>query len=83
MAWIARMSKNVNVMHYVLMQIIKRSSTLRASDKGDKPPPRTLYFEGSQDGQIKQFLETSQLIQDFLKENDKPEVLKTVGRASP
>ena len=42
-------------MGWVIMQLIKESSTLRISTKGKKPRPRIIYKEGEQDREIATF----------------------------
>lgn len=42
-------------MSWVIMQLIKESSTLRISTKGKKPRPRIIYKEGEQDKEIATF----------------------------
>lgn len=71
MAWIAIISKNVEVKNYALMQIRKGTSTLRISHKGEKPSPRTVYYEGDQGGQIQVFLENRRIIKDIVKKIQK------------
>jgi hypothetical protein len=53
------------------MQDIKETNTLRIGSKGDKKPPRIVYRYGSQNNQIKWFLENRafilQLEKDLIK----------------
>ena len=57
MAWVVLHSKNPGLLKWFTMQCIKRSSTLRVSSKGDKPPPRIVHREGCQDDRIKSYLD--------------------------
>ena len=50
-----------------LMQCIKQSMTIRVSPKGDKSSPRIVYREGSQDGQIREFLHYRNKIKEIIK----------------
>jgi hypothetical protein len=61
-AWVAIVSKNVSMLRYLAMQCIKGVSTVRISEKNDKPPPRIVYRFGSQGNAIKDFLSYRQLI---------------------
>jgi len=54
--WVVLMTHHRSLQMWHLMQCIKQSMTLRVSPKGDKPSPRIVYREGSQDGQIRSFL---------------------------
>lgn len=49
-AWI--LGNNRNYEMWLIMQLIKKSSTLRISNKGDKPKPRIVYQKGEQADQI-------------------------------
>lgn len=69
MAWVAIQAQNLNLKNYVLMQCIKRSSTVRCGRKGKKPSPKVVFRFGRQDGQIARFLETRSFILDFEREN--------------
>jgi len=75
MDWVARLSEIQSLMYYVLMQGIKRSSTVRCGSKGKKPSPKVVFCFGKQDGQIEQFLETRNLIKKFENENKKTPIL--------
>jgi hypothetical protein len=66
LCWIALESGNLNLQKYVLMQGIKQTSTLRVSGKGNKKSPKIVYRYGSQDRQIKKFLDNRNFILDFL-----------------
>ena len=48
------------------MQCIKQGSTLRVSNKGDKPGPRVVYREGVEDDRIKDFLRFRRRIKDII-----------------
>lgn len=72
MAWIALLSNNKGLQKYHLLQCIKQSSTLRISDKNEKPSPRIVYRYGKQDDQIQSFLEYRKLIKRIIKKKEKP-----------
>lgn len=55
-AWTSLLSHNVELMKWLVMQIIKGSSTLRIGKKSDKPAPRIVFRYGKQDGEIKAYL---------------------------
>ncbi len=55
-AWLSLLSGNKKLKKYFLMQCIKESSTLRVSNKGEKPSPRIVFRFGKQDKQIEEFL---------------------------
>lgn len=74
MSWLAIESKNVKAKDYVLMQIIKRNSTLRIGMKGDKPSPKIVYREGKQDNQIHKFLLNRRFIKDSMRKMLKEEL---------
>lgn len=48
--WILKNHRSFEM--WVTMQLIKKSSTLRISKKGDKPKPRIVYQKGTQVDQI-------------------------------
>jgi len=49
MSWIAIISENIKVKDYVLLQIIRKESTLRLTEKANKPKPRIVYRCGKHD----------------------------------
>jgi len=61
-AWVSLQSNNQNMLRYLRMQCIKKSSTLRIGPKGEKPSPRIVYREGNEDTQIKEYLETRKFL---------------------
>ena len=67
MNWVAVESQNPKLKDYVLMQGIKESSTLRVSDKGDKPSPRLVFRSGKQDKQIRNYMITRITIKKIIK----------------
>ena len=62
MAWVAVLSGNAGLRKWVLIQLIKGSSTLRVSCKGDKASPRIVFSEGSRDREIAAFKRWRELI---------------------
>ena len=67
MAWLGIISNNKNLWKYILMQLIKGFSTLRASRKGKKPFPEVIFKYGSQRNGVDKFLKSSKLIQNFVQ----------------
>lgn len=63
---IAVKTKNPEVYKWVLMQIIKKASTLRISHKGNKPIPKIVYSYGKLDKQVKAFLSVRNDVIRFL-----------------
>jgi hypothetical protein len=61
-SWIAVESQLGKLRDYVLMQVIKKSSTLKVGPKFKKPPPRIVYRYSKQDRQIREFLEMRKTI---------------------
>ena len=66
-AWVSLPSHNKGTQNYHLMQCIKQASTLRISDKKQKPSPRIVYRYGKEDDQIQDFLEYRKLIKRIVK----------------
>jgi hypothetical protein len=62
MCWIALESGNLNLQKYALMQGIKKTSTLRIGNKGNKESPKMVFCYGNQDRQISRFLENRNFI---------------------
>ena len=65
-ASVTLLSHNQGLRRWQLMQCRKQSSTLRVSNKGDKPNPCIVYREGIEDVQIKAFLEYQELINNIM-----------------
>lgn len=55
----------IKSMGWVIMQGIKKSSTLRISTKFKKPRPRIIYKEGKQDNEIKTFREYRKIFGNY------------------
>jgi hypothetical protein len=62
MNWVALESGNLNLYKYALMQGIKKTSTLRISNKGNKKPPEIIFRNGNQDIQVNKFLDNRNFI---------------------
>jgi hypothetical protein len=77
-AWVSLLSGNEKLKTYLLMQCIKESSTLRVSNKGDKPSPRIVYRYGKQDKQVKEFLSYRREIKRIIRkiQNRKQKTIK-------
>ena len=72
-AWVALYVKRRSLDNWFKMQCIKQKPTLRTSNKKMlggvvKPPPRVVYFEGSQDREISDYLLLRNLILNVSKE---------------
>jgi len=70
-SWIGILADNPNVWKWACMQAIKKTCTLRVSEKptenGMKPKPRIVYRYGSQHRQIKAYLKRRKEILNILK----------------
>lgn len=66
-AWICLWTKYRTLTKWLIMQLIKESSTLRISPKGNKPMPRIVYRYGKQDKQIKEYEKTRRVIKRIIK----------------
>jgi len=60
--WFSVLSHNPKMKDYLVMQCIKKASTLRVVPTKEKPAPRLVYRFGCQDQAIKDFLRHRQLI---------------------
>lgn len=66
-AWVALLSRKPKLQRWLLMQCIKQGATLRVGPKGDKSPPRIIYRNGREDGQIREFLEFRKLVKRIMR----------------
>lgn len=66
-AWTAVVSGKYQLLKYLGMQCIKKSSTLRVGAKGEKSSPRVVYRHGEQGHAVKEFLRERQLIKRIQK----------------
>jgi len=60
-AWVCLVTKHRRLTEWLVMQLIKKGSTLRVSSKKDKSPPRLIYRYGEQEQQVKDFLQFRKL----------------------
>jgi len=67
-AWAALVSHNAGLNKWLIMQCIKQASTLRIQPKRNKPAPRLVYKYGSQQQQIKAFLEFRTMVRKIVKQ---------------
>jgi hypothetical protein len=74
MAWASMESHNEKLKDYVLMQILKGSSTLRIGNKGKKPFPKPIFQHGNQDKMIAEFLDNREFVIDFLNDGTRPRI---------
>lgn len=65
MAWVVLLSHNEGLKRYLIMQCIKKCSTVRVSSKGEKSSPRIVYRYGNQNENIREFLENRHLIKEI------------------
>lgn len=77
-SWTGIMANNPHVWKWACMQAVKKSCTLRISEKpskdGVKPKPKVVYRFGSQNQQIKAFLLTRKEVLTYLKKIGKASV---------
>ena len=66
-AWVFLLSHNKKLEKWLVMQCIKKESTLRASPKGNKPSPRILFKHGAQNNEIQSYLEYRKLIKTAIR----------------
>ena len=81
-AWVALHAQNRGLVKWLLMQCIKKSSTVRISNKNKKSPPRLVYSHGKQDKQIQEFLEYRKHIKHIMraveKQQEKDGLVETI-----
>jgi hypothetical protein len=70
MAWVCLLSHHVPLFKWFLMQAIKQGSTLRVSNKLDKPSPRTVFRYGSQKDRIADYLAFGKRVKGITKKLD-------------
>jgi hypothetical protein len=66
MAWVCLISKHEALTKWFLLQCVKKESTLRASQKYNKPEPRIVFRYGSQDGMIAEFLAYRKIVKNII-----------------
>jgi len=66
MAWVCLLSQHKLLTKWFIMQCIKEASTLRVSQKKQKPEPRVVFRYGSQDNQIAEFLAYHRFIKNIV-----------------
>ena len=66
LAWVGILSNNKNLWKYILKQLIKDSSTLRVSRKGENPAPRVIFRYGAQICGIDRYRNQRQCVLDIL-----------------
>jgi hypothetical protein len=76
-AWVCLMSKHEALTKWFLLQCIKKESTLRVSQKYNKPEPRIVYRYGSQDGMIAEFLAYRKVVKSILRKLQRQKELCT------
>ncbi len=73
-AWVALLSHSRGLQKYCLMQCIKGCSTLRMSQKQDKPAPRIVYRFGKQSRNIKNFMKNRHLVSKIMQKTRKTDI---------
>jgi len=76
-AWVSLLSQNKNLQKWFLMQCIKEGSTLRVSEKKEKPQPRIVYRFGSQNNQIAEFLAYRKIVKSIIAKLERQKELCT------
>jgi hypothetical protein len=66
-AWVCLMTKHRKLTEWLIMQCIKRASTLRLSPKKEKKSPRIIFRHGKQSQQIRDFLHYRRLVQTMMR----------------
>jgi abortive infection bacteriophage resistance protein len=66
MAWVCLLSKHKKLTGWFILQCIKEGSTLRVSEKKEKPQPRIVYRYGSQQNQIAEFLAYRKIVKSII-----------------
>jgi hypothetical protein len=77
MAWVCLMSKHEALTKWFLLQCVKKESTLRASQKYNKPEPRIVFRYGSQDGMIAEFLAYRKIVKSIIGKLERQKELCT------
>jgi hypothetical protein len=67
LAWLCLFTKDMRLITWFLLQLIKGTYTLRHGFKGKKKPPRIVFRYGNQDKQIAKVLDTRNFILNFLE----------------
>ena len=67
-AWVALLSHNRGLSRYLIMQCIKKCSTVRVSAKKEKASPRIVFRFGDKGENITEFLKYRQLIKEIAQE---------------
>jgi len=70
MAYVCLISKHEKLTGWFILQCRKKASTLRVSDKKDKPMPRIVFRYGSQKGRIAEFLRFRKLVKGIVRKLD-------------
>jgi hypothetical protein len=55
-AWACLLTHSIELMQWLVMQILKGSCTLRIGKEGEKPSPRIVFRFGKQDKEIESYL---------------------------
>jgi len=69
-AWAALTTHSRPLERWLVMQCIKKSSTLRVSKKGKKPSPRIVFSYGTRDRQVFSFQKHRRLIKNIIKRSE-------------
>jgi hypothetical protein len=66
-AWVALLSHNEGLKRYLIMQCIKKCSTVRVSAKNEKSSPIVVYRCGNQSENVREFLKNRRLIKKITR----------------
>ena len=66
-AWVSLQSRILKLEKWFLMQCIKEESTLRVSNKREKPSPRIVFRYGCEDMRIAEFLGCRKMIKGIVR----------------
>jgi hypothetical protein len=67
LGWFSVLSHNPRMKDFLVMQCIKKGSTLRVVGVGDKPAPRVVYRYGEQTHEVEKFLKHRKIIKRMLR----------------
>jgi len=66
-AWVSLLSHNRKLEKWLIMQCIKKESTLRISPKRSTPSPKTVFRHGEQANETQNYLKHRRLIKTIIR----------------
>ncbi|EMR74149.1 hypothetical protein MCGE09_00177 [Thaumarchaeota archaeon SCGC AB-539-E09] len=66
-AWVSLLSQNQGLNKWLIMQCIKEASTIRGSQKKEKPSPRIVFRHRKEDNEIKNYMQYRRLSYKILR----------------